>query len=572
MEFVYCGVELSRNTVRLLVAAMALAICGVLYLQYRLLTNNVELKEESFRRNAHAALAAAADRLEEIDLRERFLTSAAGPGKPFTFRLKRHDLPGTFTARDSMVVVSVVTSDRGMLSTELKGERLSYRIDGPRRVTVRLFDEVGRLDTTVLNEMKQEGEYELFLPAARLDSGVSFIQVSADSAVSTIRWDRARGDWVRSRSDEETRAAKIIGRVAETVGAGGPAPLSERLRPGLVDTVLSEALAANGIDLPFEYAVRDVAKDSVVLSRLDPATPFSDAMFSTLLFPAGLSGAPGRLALFFPGYRAHLLKSVLPELLLNVLFVLIIGACFRFALKTLRRQREFAGRLTDFINNMTHEFKTPLSTIALSTEALARPDVVADRAKVEMYGTIIGDEQKRMKSQVDRILELAALEEGEFEFRRGPLDVHEVAARAAANAEMRVRERGGTVATDLRAASHAILGDPVHVENVVNSVLDNAEKYSPGAPAIRIATYNADGCVVVSVADRGIGIAPEHLPSIFEKYFRVPTENLHDVKGFGIGLSYVRLVVERHGGSVRAESAPGSGTTVELKFPLADGR
>jgi two-component system phosphate regulon sensor histidine kinase PhoR len=112
----------------------------------------------------------------------------------------------------------------------------------------------------------------------------------------------------------------------------------------------------------------------------------------------------------------------------------------------------------------------------------------------------------------------------------------------------------------------------MHVENVVNSVLDNAEKYSPDRPTIRVATYKADGCIVVSVADRGIGIAPEHLPNIFEKYFRVPTNNLHDVKGFGIGLSYVRLVVERHGGSVRAESAPGQGTTIEMKFPVDDGR
>jgi two-component system phosphate regulon sensor histidine kinase PhoR len=565
-------VELSRNTVRLLVALMTLAIGGVLYLQYTLLRSNVELKEEAFGRNALTALNAAADRLEEIDIRERFLTSAAMPGEPFTVRLRKHELPGGAPLRDSMVFVSVVTSDRGTLTAELKGDRLTYRVDGPRNVTVRLFDEIGRLDTTILDEMKQEGRYDLLLPASRRDSGVRFIRISADSATSTIRWDRSGGDWVTFHSDEETRAAKIIGRVAETATAGGGPALAARVRPGLVDTVLSEALAANGIDLPYAYAVKDVAKDSVVFARMEGGTPLTDAMFSTVLFPAGLTGTPGRLMLFFPGYRAYVVRSILPELLLNILFVLITGACFRYALKTLRKQREFAGRLTDFINNMTHEFKTPLSTIALSTEALARPDVIGDRSKVEMYGAIIGDEHKRMRSQVDRILELAALEEGEFEFRRERIDLHEVAAKAAANSGLRVKERGGAVTTDFRATVHAVRGDAVHIENVVNSVLDNAEKYSPEAPAIRVATYNADGCVVVSVADRGIGIAPEHLPNIFEKYFRVPTNNLHDVKGFGIGLSYVRLVVERHGGSVRAESTPGQGTTIELKFPVDDGR
>ncbi len=266
------------------------------------------------------------------------------------------------------------------------------------------------------------------------------------------------------------------------------------------------------------------------------------------------------------------MQSILPELVLNLLFVLIIGASFSYAIRTLRKQREFAGRLTDFINNMTHEFKTPLSTIALSTEALARPDVAAERSKVEMYGAIIADEQKRMKSQVDRILEMAALEEGEFEFRYEPLDLHEIASRAAANSSLRVKEKGGTVAIDLRAAAHTVRGDAVHIENVVSSVLDNAEKYSPEAPVVRVSTYNADGWIVLSVADRGIGIAAEHLPNIFEKYYRVPTNNLHDVKGFGIGLSYVRLVMERHGGSVRASSVPGAGTTIELKFRLHDGR
>ena len=576
--FVYSTMELSRNTVRVLVALMSLAIAGVLYLQYRLLSNNLELREESFSRNAHTALAVAADRLEELDLRDRFFTMSADSGKPFVFKMKRQELAPQAAHRDSTFVVSVVTNERGSLLTELKGERLTYRIDAPRRITVRIFDDTGRLDTTLLDGMKGAGFHELNLPVARLDSTMGFVQISADSATSTIRWDRSHGSWVGYQTDEEARTKKIIGRVAETVTSGSRAPLGARLRPGLVDSVLGEALAASGIDLPYEYAVKDAARDSVVASRMDPETHPDEAMFSTVLFPAGLAGAPGRILLEFPTYRAHLVGAVLPELLLNLLFVLIIGACFRYALKTLRRQREFAGRLTDFINNMTHEFKTPLSTIALSTEALARADVLGDRSKIEMYGGIITEEHRRMRSQVDRILELAALEGGEVEFRREPVDVNEVASRAAANAALRVRERGGSVATDFRASSAIVRGDAVHIANVVNSVLDNAEKYSPDAPEIRVATYNADGCVVVSVSDRGIGIAPEHLPSIFEKYYRVPTNNVHDVKGFGIGLSYVRLVVARHGGSVRAQSSqrsqssPGRGTTIELKFPVGDAR
>jgi signal transduction histidine kinase len=565
-------VELSRNTVRILVALMTLAICGVLYLQYRLLKNNVELKEESFAHNVNAALSDAANQLEEIDIRDRFFTSAVDSGGPIVLKIRKHTAAAAAAGSDTMVMVSVVTSEEGHLSAQIRGNKLSYTLGEPQMVVIRMYDELGGLVTTILDGRVEAGTHDLMIPKDTSATGVRFIQIKGEHATSTVRWDAEKGYRFTVDADEETRTASIIGKVAETVTSGGAPDLSERLRPGLLDTVLGRVLPGSGVTLEYEYAVRDIRTDSIIVSRMEPGSAVPSSSYSTLLFPGGFSGNAGELLLWFPGYRTHLVRSILPELLLNILFVLIIGACFRFAMKTLRRQREFAGRLTDFINNMTHEFKTPLSTIALSTEALARPDVIGDRSKIEMYGTIIGDEQKRMKSQVDRILELAALEEGEFDFRRDRIDLHDLVARAAANSGVRVRERGGAVTNDLRAESHAVRGDAVHIENVLNSVLDNAEKYSPDAPAIRVATYNADGCVVVSVADRGIGIAPEHLPNIFEKYFRVPTNNLHDVKGFGIGLSYVRLVVERHGGTVRAESSPGQGTTIELKIPVDDGR
>ncbi|HLF14600.1 MAG TPA: HAMP domain-containing sensor histidine kinase [Bacteroidota bacterium] len=550
---------------------MTIAIGGILFLQYRLLKNNVELKEESFGRNALAALNAAAERVEEVDVRDRLFTAVADSTGPFMKRFNKHDSLPEGEPPDTMIFVAVMTSEKGTLSARLQGTRLSYRINSPQDVSIRIFDELGRLDTTLLNERKEIGGYELILPKESLGKGVRFIRITADSATSTIRWEAGKGYMYRFEGDEEARAARIIGRVAETVTAGRGPALSERLRPELVDSAIAEGLAANGITLPYQFAVRDVERDSLVVARMDSGAVPPERTYSALLFPAGFSERPGELLLWFPGYRSYLVQSILPELLLNLLFVLIIGACFRYAIRTLRKQREFAGRLSDFINNMTHEFKTPLSTIALSTEALARPDVVEDRSKVEMYGSIIADEQKRMKSQVDRILEMAALEEGEFEFKYEMLDLHEIAGRAAANSALRVKEKGGTVTIDLWGAPHTIRGDAVHIENVVNSVLDNAEKYSPDPPEVRVSTYNADGWIVLSVADRGIGIASEHLPNIFEKYYRVPTDNLHDVKGFGIGLSYVRLVVERHGGIVRAASVPGAGTTIEMKFRPHDG-
>jgi signal transduction histidine kinase len=566
------GVELPRNTVRILIALMAVALAGILFLQYRMLRSNLELKEESFGHNVMAALNDASNRLEEIDLRDRFFTSSADSGGPFVMRFYRLGPPEKAPGPDTMMFVSVMTSDEGSLTSKIRGNTLSYTTTMPESVAIRVYDELGRLDTTILQARVQAGTHTLPLPDDTSGRTLRFVQIRMGQATSTIRWDRRGGSGIRVDTDEETHTARIVGRVAESVGAGKTPPLAVRVRPGLLDSVIASGLTGNGITLPYDYALRDPGGDSIVYARMGAGGKVPKGRYATTIFPGGFGANAGELMVWFPGYGSHLFRSILPELLLNLLFVLVIGASFRYAIRTLHKQREFAGRLSDFINNMTHEFKTPLSTIALSTEALARPDISGDRSKIEMYGTIIADEQKRMKSQVDRILEMAALEEGEFEFRNETLDLHDIVSRAAANAELRVKEKGGSVTLDLRAQSSRVKGDGVHLANVVNSVLDNAEKYSPGAPRVRVSTYNADGWIVLTVADRGIGIAPEHLPNIFEKYYRVPTNNLHDVKGFGIGLCYVRLVVERHGGSVRATSTPGAGTTIEMKFRADDDR
>jgi two-component system phosphate regulon sensor histidine kinase PhoR len=163
---------------------------------------------------------------------------------------------------------------------------------------------------------------------------------------------------------------------------------------------------------------------------------------------------------------------------------------------------------------------------------------------------------------------MAALEEGDLEFKRENVTLHDLAERAASTSALRAGELGGSVTTELRASQSRVKGDALHLENAINSILDNAEKYSTGPPRIRVATRVVDGAIVLSVSDSGIGIEAKHLGGIFEKYYRVPTQNVHDVKGFGLGLSYVKLVVERHGGTVQAFSKPGSGTTIELRLPL----
>jgi signal transduction histidine kinase len=206
--------------------------------------------------------------------------------------------------------------------------------------------------------------------------------------------------------------------------------------------------------------------------------------------------------------------------------------------------------------------------VTLATEAIQRADVVGRKTKVLQYNRMIAEESLRMKSQVDRILNLAQLEEGETELQTTNVDIHALLEDAVRAFTVQVEARGGRIVRELRAVSTLVRGDPVHLLNIVHSLLDNANKYSPDAPVITIATMNTSGFLLLRVADQGKGIPGEHQERVFEKYYRVPTGNLHEVRGFGIGLSYVKRIVELHGGTIRLQSQPGIGTTVTLTLPL----
>jgi two-component system phosphate regulon sensor histidine kinase PhoR len=231
-------------------------------------------------------------------------------------------------------------------------------------------------------------------------------------------------------------------------------------------------------------------------------------------------------------------------------------------------QRRFAGRLVDFINNMTHEFKTPISTISLAGEAIGKPEVISDTDKVNRFNAVIRDETDRMKKQVDKILQMAILEKGDFKLEKTDVDVHEILKKSVENISLMVEKRNGSLRTDFDARYAEIEADRVHLASVIHNVLENAAKYCEEDPEITISTENTGDDIVIGIADNGPGIDPAEVKQVFDKYYRVPSGNRHDVKGFGLGLSYVKLIVEAHGGTVNMESEPGKGTRVSIRLPL----
>lgn len=256
----------------------------------------------------------------------------------------------------------------------------------------------------------------------------------------------------------------------------------------------------------------------------------------------------------------------------SVVFTVIIFAAFYITIRALLNQKKLSEIKSDFINNMTHEFKTPLATISLAVDALKNEKVIGDREKLDYFSGIIKDENKRMNKQVESILQAALMDKQEVQLNLRPTHAHELIQIALNNIKLPLRERNGSLHTDLTAKNDCIMADEVNFTNIINNLLDNGIKYSKENPVIRISTSNFNSHFRIRIEDNGIGMNKETVQRIFEKFYRAHTGNIHNVKGFGLGLSYVKSVVDAHHGKIKVESTPGKGSCFILEFKSEKGK
>jgi len=256
-------------------------------------------------------------------------------------------------------------------------------------------------------------------------------------------------------------------------------------------------------------------------------------------------------------------------IIVSIIFTIIIMCAFFITVRALLKQKKLSEIKSDFINNMTHEFKTPLATISLAVDALKNEKVINDRTKMDYFTGIIKEENKRMNKQVETILQAALLDKQEVQLNLKKLHAHDLITSALKNINLQVEEKKGHLEVNLAAPSDLLMADDVHFTNLISNLLDNAIKYSKDNLVIKISTQIAGNIFKVKIEDNGIGMNKETLSRIFEKFYRAHTGNIHNVKGFGLGLSYVKTMVEAHRGNIKAESVPGKGTVFLLSFPLS---
>lgn len=342
-----------------------------------------------------------------------------------------------------------------------------------------------------------------------------------------------------------------------------------RIDPKMMDTLIAAELLNKGISIPYNFGIWKRSQDSLVYAKVpDHVKDLLESKHRAVLFPNDLFSKPDYLLVSFPGRMNYVLSSLWLMLAGSAVFTLIIIMGFAYTIYVIFRQKKLSDIKTDFINNMTHEFKTPIATISLAVDSINDPRVYANVEKINYFTGIIKEENKRMNAQVENVLRMAQLEKGELELKQEQVNIHDVIEQSIEFIKLQVNQKAGHIYTHLEAANPVVVGDLFHLSNVMNNLLDNANKYSPENPDITIETENNKEGLLIHVTDKGMGMSEGTQEKIFEKFYRLPTGNIHNIKGFGLGLSYVKAIIDSHKGYVvvKSEVDKGSRFTIFLPF------
>ncbi len=390
-----------------------------------------------------------------------------------------------------------------------------------------------------------------------------------ESLDSTGRADNApfSGDWSLGKVMQQSFLTQdiILGMMNSTRNL----PIEKRINVSILDSLLKSELKKKNVNTDYEFGVFSPMRNLMSIQKTGKyPKELLQKSFSISLFPSDLFSNRDYLMVYFPHEKKFLISQLRSTLFISIFLVLVIIFSFYYTVMTVFRQKKLSEMKNDFINNMTHEFKTPISTISLACEALKDKDIVKSGAVYDSYISMIDEENSRLSSMAEKILQSARLEKDKIALNKEQVDVHEIISEIMKNIQLQVENKGGKIVTQLNAEKHIFQADKVHFTNVLFNLLDNAGKYTPKNPEIVIKTENSYSGIIITIKDNGIGISKSNQKKVFEKLYRVPTGNIHNVKGFGLGLSYVKAIVEAHGGKITLDSELNKGTKVIITLPV----
>ncbi|MFP4470356.1 MAG: sensor histidine kinase [Bacteroidales bacterium] len=338
--------------------------------------------------------------------------------------------------------------------------------------------------------------------------------------------------------------------------------------PDLIDSMISRELRNLRVSDTYYYGVVEKNNQEFIIVSNPGMKESLLSSVHQVLISCIFQKDQYTLSVYFPQQESFIMNRMILNIILSAFFMLVIIGSFMFIITSLFRQKRLSEIKTDFVNNMTHEFKTPISTVSVASEMLMKENVLSNPEKIVRYAQIIYDENIRLKNQVEHVLQVAILDRRDYKLKLRQVDVHELLEQVSKSFDVPLKQRDGELRMRLNAADSVIYADRNHLTNVFHNLLDNANKYSPERPEITVSTTSSRKGIKITVQDRGIGMPEDQARHIFKKFHRIPTGNIHDVKGFGIGLYYVRTIVEAHAGTIKVHSSPGKGSDFVLFLPF----
>jgi two-component system, OmpR family, phosphate regulon sensor histidine kinase PhoR len=543
---------MNKKIITGLIALMGISIVGIIIIQLVWMNNAIRVKNELFDRSVNEALTSTTNRLETMqDFRmiNHFAFEDGGiPNPPpipppppnYQKRKSRNDQIGPEhpSKRQIEMIVQAGNSKNGF----------KYQIR-TKRDSIRGSEDVILINTDSI-ETKLGGVYDRGIN--RFDSLVENLETEDDSLSGMKR--RFEG--------KTTRLKQVANKVVREISTW-----EEDVPIDRVNEVLKKELENRNIPIPFAVGI---IKDSVIKAKSDHADTLllSKSNYKVNLYPNGIFQKNAMLSVYFPEKESFIYQTLNWLLVSSLFFSVIVLLTFAYSIYFLLKQKKISEMKSDFINNMTHEFKTPLSTISVAADSIANQKIIENPVRIRYFIDMIKKENNRMNRQVEDILTIARLDNKDFEFKWEAFNLHEVIEEAKQSIEIQVDKKGGSIQSELLAVNPVATSDPTHFANMIYNLLDNANKYSLNAPEIRISTKNTDRGVLITVEDKGIGMTKSVQSRIFERFYRQTSGNVHNVKGFGLGLSYVKAVLEANHGFINVFSEPGKGSRFELFIPF----
>jgi two-component system phosphate regulon sensor histidine kinase PhoR len=432
--------------------------------------------------------------------------------------------------------------------------------------------EVTRISSQLLNPLSADSSYYVS-PALGENLADSIFNEENNSDEVTGKADKNNYADLQAKRRSEARQylnnrRLFVDRIIAPMFSNSPR-IEDRISASELEDVIHKVLNDTEIDLPFEYAVLRMNNDTAYHSG--NYNPYAEAeYYSIQLFPNDIYVNSNYLKLYFPEKESFLYRSLSYLAVSSLLLTLAILLSFTLTVFIMFRQKRLSEIRSDFISNMTHELKTPISTISLASQMLGDKSIPAELKNTAQISKIISEECRRLGNQVEKVLQTSVFDKGKLKLRLGEVNMHEIITGVVDNFSIQVKSRNGKISTNLQADNFVLQADQVHITNVMSNLLDNAIKYSTFDPEIKVETANKMEFLMISVSDNGIGINRTDQKRIFEKFYRVPTGNVHTVKGFGLGLSYVKMTVEAHHGYVEVESELHKGSTFKFFLPMKD--